>query len=77
MTKKNEECFSQGGYVKKGQCSIVGLVMTSEHYFIRDAIDQSTLEKINNLSKKMNTTITIFSDGTITQTGDLNDFRND
>lgn len=71
MTKKNnKEGFSQGGYVKKGQCSIVGLVMPSEHHFIRGAIDQSELEKINSLSKKMNTTITIFSDGTITKTGD-------
>lgn len=62
--------FSQGGYVKKGECSLVGGVMPAEHYFIRDNVSQSELEKINNLSEKMNTTITVFSDGTIAKTGD-------
>ena len=62
--------FANGGYVKNGEQVHAGVVAPAEHYFIRDNIDQSMLEKINGLSKEMNATITIFSDATITKTGD-------
>ena len=62
--------FSQGGYVKKGECSLIGVVAPAEHYFIGNKIDNSTLEKINNLSEKMNTTITVLSGSKRTKAGD-------
>ena len=63
--------FSQGGYVKKGECSLIGVVAPAEHYFIGNKIDNSTLEKINNLSEKMNTTINVLSGSKRTKAGDL------